>query len=167
MRTTGARRPENAKKHNAIAPKNTISRKDVERDARFTEANGLPRPTAKTYAGKTPSGLPPVLDLSALMRWASAVRPELQDSHRRSIIMHIDAATIVVKSRADKRVFGGPLIGWSLYCERQRAVVASLRFWGLELDAGNQAAEIYRASLPQFRETSESRRMFAMDAAPV
>ncbi len=32
--------------------------------------------------------------------------------------MRIDAATIVMKSRADKRV-RGPLIGWSLYRERQ------------------------------------------------
>ena len=60
MRTTGARRPENAKKHNAIAPKNTISRKDVERHARLTEANGLPQPVAKIYSRKnlrSPAGL--------------------------------------------------------------------------------------------------------------
>jgi hypothetical protein len=35
---TGARRPENAKKHKAKAPKNTISRNAEERHARLTEA---------------------------------------------------------------------------------------------------------------------------------
>ena len=70
MRTTGARRPENAKKHNATAPKNTISRKDVERKARFTEANGLPQPVAKIYARKKPQ--------VSRSEKASAVRPELQ-----------------------------------------------------------------------------------------
>jgi hypothetical protein len=78
VRTTGARRPENAKKDNAIAPTNTISRTDVERHARFTEANGLPRPVAKTYSRKKPHVSRGSLDLSALARWASAVRPELQ-----------------------------------------------------------------------------------------
>lgn len=36
---TGARRPENAKRNRAAAPKNTISRSDVERHVRLTEAN--------------------------------------------------------------------------------------------------------------------------------
>ena len=96
MRTTGARRPENAKKHNAIAHKNTISRKDVERHTRFTEANGLPQPVAKTYARKKPH----VSRLEKHSRYDLSYK----DSHRRPITMRIDAATIVMKSRAYKPV---------------------------------------------------------------
>ena len=96
MRTTGARRPENPKKHNAIAPTNTISRKDVERHARLTEANGLPRPVAKTYSRKNPQ----------VYRSEKHSRHDLsyKDSQRRSITMRIDAATIVMKSRAYKHL---------------------------------------------------------------
>jgi hypothetical protein len=130
VRTTGARRPGNATKHNAIAPKNRISRKDAERHARFTEANGLPRPVAKTFSGTKPqvsrrsSNLS--ADLSVLARWALAVRPELQgfslpldkNACRRSYYSHeIEdrQACLEVRSESDLRAFLFSFLGSAFF----------------------------------------------------
>jgi hypothetical protein len=51
---TGARRPENAKTHRTIAPKNRISLKDVERHARLTEATDYLDQLPKTYCREKP-----------------------------------------------------------------------------------------------------------------
>ena len=103
MRTTGARWPENATKHNAVAPKNTISRKDVERHAWLTEAT-----ITSTSRENIPQRKPQVSRRSLIQARLRARhrRYDLsyKDSRRRSIKMRVGAATIVMKSRTDKRV---------------------------------------------------------------
>src|ERR1700739_1868858 len=109
-----------------MAPQNTLSRKDVERQARLTETKGSPRPVAKTYCRKKPQVSRRSLDLSALARWALAMRPELQ---RFSPPLDQNAYrcgyySYEIESRQARPGAPHRMVA---YRQRQTAIVASLR----------------------------------------